>query len=169
MGPISLRFTALGLPLLLGCGLNLRYVVEGDMRFEHCYRLDDDTHTSVDEKRRCWREWTVAYQKGQDNSRIAYATERLRALDGSAAGVAPSASAAVATVSTEATPKAATPYAPPPATASGSEVSLSASITLSACGQTCAKSWQGCTVTCSGVTTCLGTCEDSYRGCLKGC
>lgn len=157
-----------GLPALIGCGLNMRYVVEGDMRFEHCYRLDEDDRTPLDEKRRCWREWTVAYQKGQDNSRVAYASERLRALDGAATGASPPPSATVAAVATDSVPKPGTPYAPPPATAAG-EVSLTGSVAITACGQSCAGTWHGCTLTCSGGTTCLSTCEDTYRGCLKGC
>ena len=64
-------------------------------------------------------------------------------------------------------PKVATPYAPPPSTVASTEISIN--VTLTACGQTCGKDWQGCTVTCSGGTACLGTCEDTYRVCLKAC
>ena len=75
--------------MMAGCGISMRYVVESDMRFEHCYRLDEDARTPLETKRQCWGEWTTTYQKGQDRSRVAYATERLRVLDSAVMGATP--------------------------------------------------------------------------------
>ena len=183
LAPVLPPFVAVVVPIafaIAGCGISIRYVVESDMRFEHCYRLDEDGRTPIDDKRQCWREWTATYQKGQDRSRVAYATERLRVLDsastpngGAASPSTTSASGASTTIvlaSTGSGTAPLSPYAPPPATASSSEVSaVNDSPTWQACSETCSKTWKACAPSCNGQMPCVSTCEDHYRVCMKAC
>lgn len=98
-----------------GCGANYQSVYEGDIRFEHCYRLDEDPATPVRRKWSCWREWNRGYTYGQSRERTEYGLARERAL-ASARGAptegadrAPSAGVIACPMPTDA-------FAPPPPT-----------------------------------------------------
>ena len=163
--------------LLAGCGINMRYVVESDMRFEHCYRLDEDGRTPLDQKRACWREWTATYQKGQDRSRIAYATERLRVLDAASPGApvvatesTAGASTAIVLASTGSGTVPLSPYAPPPAIATtGAVNAVNESPAWQTCSEACSKTWKACAPACGGQMPCVNGCEERYRVCMKTC
>ncbi len=101
---------ACGTAASLGCGASMRTVVESDMRFEHCYRIDDDASAPAESKRGCWHDWVSHYTRGQDRNRVDYAKERLRVLS-----LAPVTSPVAQPTSTMAGPKPSSPYAPPPA------------------------------------------------------
>lgn len=53
---------------------------EGEVRFEHCYKMDELPHIPLIQKRECWREWTHFYTYGQTRDRIEYAFKRQRML-----------------------------------------------------------------------------------------
>jgi hypothetical protein len=83
----ALRFcNALLLPPLLGvawawgCGPSVQSIYEGNVRFEHCYRLDIDVNISPTHRLACWQEWLRVYTYGQVRDRIEYARQRLAAL-----------------------------------------------------------------------------------------
>jgi hypothetical protein len=162
---------------IAGCGISMRYVVESDMRFEHCYRLDEDGRTPLDQKRACWREWTATYQKGQDRSRVAYATERMRVLDAAAPGAPPApsgtangASTSIILASTGSGTAPLSPYAPPPAIASNGEINaVTESPKWQTCSDACSKTWKECAPACNGQMPCVGACEERYRVCMKAC
>ena len=102
------------LPFLTSCGPSMRTLVESDMRFEHCYRIDDDPTAAMPKKRACWHDWVNRYTRGQDKNRVDYARERLRVLE-----LSPTAGAPAQPTTTIASPQpAVNPYAPPPATIS---------------------------------------------------
>lgn len=66
--------------LLVACGPSMQSIYEGNVRFEHCYRLDLDTNISPTHRRACWAEWRQIYTYGQSGDRIDYANRRLGAL-----------------------------------------------------------------------------------------
>lgn len=65
---------------LVSCGPSVQYIYEGNIRFEHCYRLDLDPPVSPLQRRACWRDWLDNYAEGQTRDRIEYAQRRLDAL-----------------------------------------------------------------------------------------
>ncbi len=178
LGVVAFGFLAAG--WALGCGPSMRTLVESDMRFERCYRIDDDSASPLEDKRRCWREWTARYTKGQERSRVAYAEERLRLLDGVPTGA--TATGPGPTTAVVACPSPASPYAPPPpiarpsavpsAGSSGESQSVNATTSAAsapACGQTCTDAWRGCIVPCGSATGCVVECDVRFKDCMKSC
>jgi hypothetical protein len=55
-------------------------VYEGDVRFEHCYRVDEERNVAITEKLQCWRDWSQRFHYGQSRDRISYALGRERTL-----------------------------------------------------------------------------------------
>ncbi|MBI2390226.1 MAG: hypothetical protein HYV09_11610 [Deltaproteobacteria bacterium] len=149
------------------CGPSMRHLVEGDMRFEHCYRIDDDPTTPLQNKRSCWATWTAQYTKGQDRSRVSYAKQRVRVLDGALAGAPAPAPVAV--------PPPSSPYAPPPAVApksgemSGDVAAATAGPTTHSCTEACTKTWRTCASPCGTTIGCVTDCDERFRTCVKTC
>jgi len=63
----------------LACGPSFQAVYECDVRFEHCYALDQGSASS-DAKKECWREWLHGYTYGQSRDRVEYAAQRFSEL-----------------------------------------------------------------------------------------
>jgi len=164
---------ALGSVGLLACGsVSVRYAVESDMRFEHCYRIDEDPRVAVGDKRACWTEWRDKYQRGQDSNRLTYVAERLHALGGTTAGASATSTPAIAAAAatTAACPLPNSPYAPPPPLAtSGLTIRVTAPPPDVTCGDSCNRDWKSCSPTCGGDADCLGKCDGKLRTCMKGC
>src|SRR4051812_7439067 len=59
------------------CGPSVQSIYEGNVRFEHCYRLDLEVDTAPTHRRACWSEWLNLYTYGQPRDRIEYARRRL--------------------------------------------------------------------------------------------
>jgi hypothetical protein len=90
-------------------------VYEGDVRFEHCYRVDEERQVPITDKLQCWREWTRRYRYGQSRDRMQYAFARERTLaQALAAGqqAAPRGAGDLA----RAVPQPTNPFATPPQT-----------------------------------------------------
>jgi hypothetical protein len=68
------------LGLLGGCSPTYQSLYEGDVRFEHCYRVDEERQVPVTDKLHCWSDWTRRYTYGQSRDRIDYAIGRERTL-----------------------------------------------------------------------------------------
>ncbi len=66
--------------LSASCGPSVQTIYEGNVRFEHCYRLDIDPHIAPTHREACWREWKQTYTYGQTRDRVEYAERRIRAL-----------------------------------------------------------------------------------------
>jgi hypothetical protein len=73
---------ALGLPLT-ACGASITALYEGDVRFEHCMALDEESTAKASHRAACWSEWVAHYSYGQTRDRIDYAKRRARRLEGS--------------------------------------------------------------------------------------
>jgi len=59
------------------CGPSVQSIYEGNVRFEHCYRLDLEVDTAPSHRHACWSEWLNVYTYGQPRDRIEYARRRL--------------------------------------------------------------------------------------------
>ena len=89
---------------------------DGDVRFEHCYRVDEERQVAITDKLQCWRDWTRRYSYGQSRDRVGYALARERTLaQAMAAGELAAPRGAVDT-SQRALPQPISAYAPPPQT-----------------------------------------------------
>jgi hypothetical protein len=64
----------------MACGPSFQAIYEGNARFEHCYALEENGQTVVNDKVDCWRDWSEHYTYGQTRDRISYATARYVAL-----------------------------------------------------------------------------------------
>jgi hypothetical protein len=63
----------------MSCGPSVQSIYEGNVRFEHCYRLDLDLNVAPSHREACWKRWLGAYTYGQPRDRIEYARRRVRA------------------------------------------------------------------------------------------
>ena len=78
--PLRFRWLVVGLVALaaaVACGPSVQSIYEGNVRFEHCYRLDLEVDTAPTHRRACWSEWLSMYTYGQPRDRIEYARRRL--------------------------------------------------------------------------------------------
>jgi len=79
------RFLVPAAALLLGpvltasCGPSVQSIYEGDVRFEHCYRLDLELDVATSHRQACWTTWLDRYTYGQSRDRLEYARRRVRA------------------------------------------------------------------------------------------
>jgi hypothetical protein len=65
--------------LAVACGPSSQAIYEGNVRFEHCYRLDLDLNIVPTHREACWKQWLTTYTYGQPRDRIEYARRRLHA------------------------------------------------------------------------------------------
>jgi hypothetical protein len=92
-------------------------VYEGDVRFEHCYRVDEERGVPIQDKLQCWRDWTHRYHYGQSRDRIGYARARERTLAHAlAAGQQAAPRGAAGELAPPALPQPTSAFAPPPRT-----------------------------------------------------
>ncbi len=61
------------------CGPSVQSIYEGNVRFEHCYRLDLEVDSAPTHREACWKEWLGVYTYGQPRDRIEYARRRAQA------------------------------------------------------------------------------------------
>jgi hypothetical protein len=164
------RFALLVPLVLTACGPSMKNLVESDMRFEHCYRIDEDPSTPLDQKRTCWHEWTNHYAKGQDRSRVHYAKDRVKVLNGAIASAPPPPAAPTTAV---ACPPPVNPYSPPPAVAPSAttkkDEKSAATPTTAACSDACSGAWKTCTTPCGPASNCVLECDAKFRACVKAC
>jgi hypothetical protein len=104
----------------VACGPSVQFIYEGNIRFEHCYRLDFDERIAPSHRRACWVEWSDQFSNGQTRDRLEYAKRRIEMLgagDGAALSLHledPS-DAGPSVGSSDPTPVPTTAHAPPPA------------------------------------------------------
>jgi hypothetical protein len=166
-------------------------VYEGDVRFEHCYALDQ-TQAPTEAKKDCWRDWLHVYTYGQSSDRIEFAAARFSelSLDPTTLpsvdpGTRPKRPRNVAA------PLPTNAFAPPPNVAGdgaekgsgGPAQAVSAAAVVPApptgrvqvgarapgeeCTAACADRWSACRKGCSGPA--CDACDQSYRACVPAC
>jgi hypothetical protein len=172
---------------LAACAFGYQSVYEGDVRFEHCYRLDEEKLTPLAEKQACWAEWNRRYTYGQTRDRISYALARQREL-----GMphAPNGEQGHPLLDvpkpTNASPQPTTAFAPPPqimvGTFDGGADGAAKAAPLrfvaatagqadapgSACAGVCASERDACGHRCQ-ADACFVACDDRYRSCMRSC
>ena len=67
-------------PLVVACGPSFQTIYENDVRFEHCYAIDDSANSSLAQKAACWKDWREHHTFGQTRDRVEYAQSRYVAL-----------------------------------------------------------------------------------------
>lgn len=75
----ALVAAGLGAAPATACGPSAQSIYEGNVRFEHCYRLDLDLNIAPTHRNACWKQWLSSYTYAQPRDRIEYARRRLRA------------------------------------------------------------------------------------------
>jgi hypothetical protein len=159
-------------------------IYEGNVRFEHCYRLDLDLEIVPTHRRHCWEQWLESYRYGQPRDRVEYARRRLRLFasgdfgrpllhtDSSSVAKPPPATAA---------PEPTSVRAPPPALAADAATApsmavLPALVPGADCSNDCARSHASCqkapcaegSAGAAGGPACA-SCDQDYKGCMRRC
>jgi hypothetical protein len=174
--------------LFAACGPSFQAVYEGDVRFEHCYALDENAASDMRLKADCWRDWMKNYTYGQTRDRVEYAAARHYAL--SIAPNSPSDEALMEAApgggirkNVITAPMPTSVYAPPPNTIPvevdggakeppkdvPKEPPKDASKRAPGfeCGDACSGAWSTCKDGCTGKTCEL--CDATYRACMSDC
>lgn len=168
------------------CGPSVQSIYEGNVRFEHCYRLDLEVDAAPTHREACWKEWLGMYTYGQPRDRIEYARRRVRAfstgdLDCPKLSIGDS-------KSTEArqfylvVPAPTSVHAPPPpiatrwygdAGAPPPTPTPLATAPQDECSNTCRNSYQDCSRRCDPDSgrpdPACKVCDPDYKACMKRC
>lgn len=169
----------------LACGPSYQMVYECDVRFEHCYAIDQGAGVS-DAKKDCWRDWLHGYTYGQSRDRVEFAATRFSEL---------SLDTTLPTVDVQgprprrpdrpvAAPVPTNAFAPPPNISdghSGPEPPASAAAAREVspvrasvpqrpgadCAEICGDKWSTCRASCKDHS--CDTCDQTYRVCMPVC
>jgi hypothetical protein len=180
--PHRSRFAGVGFvcALLAACSPTYQSVYEGDVRFEHCYRVDEERQVPITDKLQCWRDWSRRYGYGQSRDRIGYALAREQTLAQAMAAGEQAAPRGAVGAPKRALPQPTTAYAPPPQTmtpASGANEGVYANGGGAADGGTNGQSSSLAASTSTAVTlladapgaSCAGACGRTWIGCKQPC
>jgi hypothetical protein len=189
----SARSLASAVALLLGpiavtsCGPSVQSIYEGNVRFEHCYRLDLELDVAPTHRRACWTTWLDRYTYGQSRDRLEYARRRLRAFNsgdsaspqlrvGTSAGadsrqfylVVPAPTSVHAPPPPIATRVNAAPEPPPPASASAAPEKPAPG---EDCSAACRSAFSSCNEACdpAAKAPACKSCDPDYKKCMQRC
>lgn len=169
---------------LVGCGPSFQAVYECDVRFEHCYALDQGA-AAGDSKKECWREWLHGYTYGQPRDRVEYAASRFSELsldptlpreEVKEARPRLAMRSVVAPVPTDAFKPppnmidghdAGTPPQDPPTPPATAAHEPKAHAPGADCADTCSRRWTTCRAACKDGA--CDACDRAYRACMPGC
>jgi hypothetical protein len=182
---------ALGPLLLSSCGPSVQSIYEGNVRFEHCYRLDLELEVASSHRRACWTTWLDRYTYGQSRDRLEYARRRVRAF---AAGDANPPSLKIGENSAEqesrqfylVVPAPTSVHASPPPIATRFNAPAEAPPTPSAtppassaskaapgedCASACRSAFSSCSDACAegAKSTACKSCDPDYKKCMQRC
>src|SRR5450432_12530 len=184
------RATFAGLATLLAggaCGPSVQSIYEGNVRFEHCYRLDLEVDAAPTHREACWKEWLGMYTYGQPRDRIEYARRRARAfatgdVDCPKLNIGDS-KQAEARQFYLVVPAPTSVHAPPPPIATrwygdAGAAPAAPTVTLAAapgdqCGNDCRETFETCARPCDPDAGKLEpgckACDPDYKACMKRC
>jgi hypothetical protein len=180
------RLAGLGLALVCasGCSPTYQSVYDADVRFEHCYRVDEERNVALGEKLRCWRDWTQRSSYGQSRDRISYAQARERTLAQAIAAGLEAAPRGAAVEEKRAIPQPKSLYAPPPPTLAPASLETSKSTdALRLAGDTTSRdagspemmpslassSNEPFTTSDAPGASCAGACAKTWSSCKQPC
>jgi hypothetical protein len=165
-------------------------VYECDVRFEHCYALDQGA-VPADAKKECWRDWLHAYTYGQSRDRVEFAATRFSelSLDATLPNEDVRSSRPRRPDRPVAAPVPTNAFAPPPNVSEGHiapEPSTATSRTTGTtnqdpppldaasarppgadCARTCDEKWDRCHSSCKDQG--CDACDRTYRVCIPAC
>jgi hypothetical protein len=163
----------------VACGPSFQAVYECDVRFEHCYALDEGP-ASPDAKKECWASWLHGYTYGQPSDRVEYAGTRFSQLslgptlpnEESREARPPRHPLTVAPLPTSA-------FAPPPKLAASATVvaasplhppgpELASRAPAQDCSDACSQRWTACREGCDGTSPSFGKAATADAGALAG-
>lgn len=158
-----------GLLLAAACGPSYEAVYQGNVRFEHCFRLDHDQRIASTHREYCWNQWVQAYTYGQPQDRVDYAKRRIRVLRGEPPPGMPQRLEPEAEASEE-PPAAAVPSAPP-AVAPIASAAPSPAVELpgDSCTLGCREALGRCRKGCQTAPKGCVPCEPEYNACMRQC
>jgi hypothetical protein len=99
-----------------GCTPRYQSLYDSDVRFEHCYRVDEERQVAIIDKLQCWQDWNRNHSYAQSRDRIGYGAARERTLSQALAAGEKAVPRGAAGESTGTLPQPMTAYAPPPPT-----------------------------------------------------
>jgi hypothetical protein len=165
----------------MACGPSFQAVYECEVRFEHCYALDQDPHR-IEAQKACWRVWLHDYTYGQSRDKVEYAEARFSEL--SLDPTLPSEDVGVRPHRRRdnASPLPTSAFAPPPNVAGDGVVAGAASQAAAQAQAQAAQTQQG-QPTIAGATPprtgpglptapgeqCTDACAQRWTACRKGC
>jgi hypothetical protein len=170
------------------CGPSVQSIYEGNVRFEHCYRLDMDTKIAAPHREHCWRDWTEIYAYGQPLDHVEYARRRIVALESGDTGLVTvyrehhqeRVFAEVAATAAPDTPMAApaptSAHEPPPKTAPAVKMASATDPAPAGsqkpgdgCASECESTLSDCERLCSAKQADCAACREDYRHCMRRC
>ncbi len=175
---------ATGLLLLASCGPSVQSIYEGNVRFEHCYRLDLELEVASSHRQACWTSWLDRYTYGQPRDRIEYARRRVRSF---AAGDANRPALVLGQAQHEETrqfylvvPAPTSVHAPPPPIATRLNVAAPPPAAPSAepknapgaeCEASCKSAFASCNQACdpAAKSAACKSCDPDYKKCMARC
>lgn len=175
---------ALAASFASSCGPSVQSIYEGDVRFEHCYRLDLDLNIAPTHREACWKQWLTAYTYGQPRDRIEYARRRVRAF---ASGDVNRPSLDMGSEATSqrrqfylVVPEPTSAHAPPPPIATALPTTSVAVPVIepprtpsATCTAACDSAWRSCENACApdggASETACKSCVPDYKRCMKRC
>jgi hypothetical protein len=192
-----LRFPARSLALGLAasafvqaCGPSVQTIYEGNVRFEHCYRLDLDVNKAPTHRHACWKEWLAAYTYAQPRDRIEYARLRVHSIETGDVDRPRLKFSAEHDPSERhyylSAPVPADAHSSPPAVvqawdagaakapAPDADAGPGAPVPEAACTAVCRRDWQSCLDRCSAASgswrpPACDHCEPDYLSCMRRC
>jgi hypothetical protein len=178
----------LGLSLGAACGPSVQSIHEGNVRFEHCYRLDLEPEAASGHRRACWSNWVDRYTYGQSRDRLEYANRRVTAFNAGDTA-APTLQVGNAARSEESrqfylvVPAPTSVHAPPPPIATRvnapaeppapptAAASSAQSAPGEACSSGCKSAFASCSDACGAQPTSAAckSCDPDYKKCMQRC
>ncbi len=183
LGP--LRLVLFLLAAIAGCGPSFQAVYECDVRFEHCYAMDEES-VPADAKKECWHTWLHAYTYGQSRDRVEYAAARFSQLSLGPSLPSEDASDGGTVLTAVAAPVPTNAFAPPPNVAATPSATAPSAGDAgmrapgAECSDSCKQHWNtcrdGCDATASTTrlkqslkTRSCDECDRGYRACVPAC
>jgi hypothetical protein len=174
-----------------GCGPSVQSIYEGDVRFEHCYRLDLELDVAPSHRQACWTSWLDRYTYGQPRDKLEYARRRVRAFSGGDADkpelrvgqnepaqdarqfylVVPQPTSVHASPPPIATRVNAVTDPPPAPSSDPSAKSVDKAAPGEECASACRGAFTSCNQACdpSAKTPACKSCDPDYKKCMQRC
>ena len=174
----------------IGCAPSLRIVHQSNTFFERCHSADYNPRVTNADRRQCWTRWLEHYTTGQSPDRLAFARDRLNAIESGepvrpmpgmpGAAVQGSYTASYFALAPEQDGSPASDLEARPMSGTAESRSMSASAARDnlpsppsadhQCSSVCAPRWYSCIEQCDDPHgACRHACESEHNTCLSGC